>query len=43
MFAIFAVENWGNDGAICPHLATRQAIVTDGCVVLKHFQTVIIP
>ena len=25
----------GNDGAICPHLVTRQATVTDGCVVLN--------
>ena len=24
----------GHDGAICPHLAVREAAVTDGCVVL---------
>jgi len=31
---IFAVQNWGNDGAFRPHLATRQATMTDGYVVL---------
>jgi len=32
----------GNDGAFWPHLATRQATVTDGCVVsilLLHLRT----
>jgi len=32
----------GYDGAICPHLATRQPTVTGGCVVLNlllQFQT----
>jgi len=33
---IFAVQNRGNDGAFRPHLATRQATMTDGCVVLIH-------
>ena len=32
---IFAVQNWWNDGVFCPHLATRQATVNDGCVVLN--------
>jgi len=32
---IFAVQNWGNDGTFRPHLATRQATVTDGCVILS--------
>jgi len=27
---IFPVQNWANDGAFRPHLATRQATVTDG-------------
>ena len=32
---ICAVQNWWNDGAVYPHLATRQATVSDGCVFLN--------
>jgi len=28
-------SNWWNDRAFCPQLATRQATVTDGSVVLN--------
>jgi len=31
---ICAVQNWWNDVAFYPHLATRQATVTAGCMVL---------
>jgi len=32
--SIFAVQNVGDDGAFCRHLATHLAAVTDGYMVL---------
>jgi len=34
---IFAVQNWWNDGAFYPHLATRQATLIGGCVGFEPF------
>ena len=32
---MFAVQNWWNDGAFYPNLATRQPTVIGGCVVFN--------